>query len=184
MKKLLLSILCIGLFFSNTQINANETNACDPTETCESSEKSSSVTFTEITMDEALSFFSEKKSGILFFGYEQCPYCQQAKPILAKVSKKEKQTIYYIKVRDENKNLLYTDQQREQLAQLIPNYMQENEDEDNKLWLYVPLVLSIKDGDATDGHEGTVKGHDASKRKMTKKEKKKLKKIYTRLMQN
>lgn len=116
-----------------------------------------------------------KKDGILYFGFEQCPYCQQAKPILRKVAKSAKKTVYYVKVRDDQKNLLYTDEQREQLSQYIGKYMEENEEEDNKLWLYVPLVLSVKKGEAIKGHEGTVKDHDASKREMTKKEKKKLK---------
>ncbi len=178
----MIALLCIGMFSTNSITYANETNACDPTETCESTEESSQEDFQEISMDEALCFFSEKKDGILYFGYEQCPYCQQAKPILAKVAKKEKKTVYYIKVRDDQKNLLYTDQQREQLSQFIGKYMEENEDEDNKLWLYVPLVLSVKNGEAIKGHEGTVKNHDASKRKMTKKEKKKLKKIYKNIL--
>lgn len=182
MKKIIITFLCVGILSSHSIVYANETNACDPTETCESSEQSSNEDFNEISMDEALSFFSEKRDGILYFGYEQCPYCQQAKPLLAKVAKKEKKTVYYIKVRDDQKNLLYTDQQREQLSQFIGKYMEENEDEENKLWLYVPLVLSVKNGKAIKGHEGTVKNHDASKRKMTKKEKKKLKRIYKSIL--
>ncbi len=182
MKKVFISLLCIGTFLSNTVIYANETNACDPTESCETTEESTNEEFVEISMDEALSFFNDKKDGILYFGYEQCPYCQQAKPILAKVAKSSDKTVYYVKVRDDQKNLLYTDEQREQLSQYIGKYMQENEDEDNKLWLYVPLVLSVKKGEAIKGHEGTLKNHDASKREMTKKEKKKLKRIYKKIL--
>ena len=183
MKKLLISLLCVGTFFSNTVIYANENNACDPTESCETTKESTNQDFTEISMEEALSFFNKKKDGILYFGFEQCPYCQQAKPILRKVAKSAKKTVYYVKVRDDQKNLLYTDEQREQLSQYIGKYMEENEEEDNKLWLYVPLVLSVKKGEAIKGHEGTVKDHDASKREMTKKEKKKLKRIYKNILE-
>ena len=61
--------------------------------------------------------------------------------------------------------------------------MTRNKDEDNKYWLYVPLVVSLKKGKAVDGHESTVKKHDASKRQMTKQEKKRLENRYIKLMQ-
>jgi hypothetical protein len=46
----------------------------------------------------------------------------------------------------------------------------------------VPLVICIKDGTATDGHEGTVDDHDATERSMTEQEKKQLEQIYIQMM--
>ena len=57
----------------------------------------------------------------------------------------------------------------------------ENNDED-VLTLYVPLVLVVKNGKVIDGHEGTSESHDATERKMTNDEKEQLTKIYTKLM--
>lgn len=130
-----------------------------------------------------LPFLKKKKSAILFFGYSTCPYCQQARPVLEKAAKKEKKSVYYVRVRDDDKNLLYTEEQRKELTKYIKKYMTRNKDEDNKYWLYVPLVVSLKKGKAVDGHESTVKNHDASKRQMTKQEKKRLENRYIKLMQ-
>lgn len=178
--------LCLALIVAlslPTTIYANDTvNACDPTAECEDTETKTTEGFVEISMDEALSYFKEKKSGILFFGFDSCPWCKEARPILKKVADKKNTTVYYVKVRDEDKNLLYSDDQRVELTKYIPKYMSKNKDEDNKLWLYVPLVIHVKKGKAVAGHEGTVKGHDATKRKMTKKEKKKLEKTYTKVL--
>ena len=42
------------------------------------------------------------------------------------------------------------------------------------LTLYIPLVLVVKNGKAIDGHEGTLESHDATERKMTDDEKKRI----------
>lgn len=180
LKKILISTLIVTEFLT-APIQA-ETNACDPTAECDDDASTTKEGFEEITMDDALNYFREGKSGILFFGFESCPWCKEARPILKKVAKAQKKDIYYVKVRDDDHNLLYTDEQREELSQYIGKYMSKNKEEDNKLWLYVPLVVAVKDGKAIGGHQGTVKSHDATKRKMTKKEKKKLTKTYMNLL--
>lgn len=139
--------------------------------------------FMEISMGEALEVFRNKKDAILYFGFDTCPWCKEVKPVLRKAADKKKVTVYYVKVRDQDRNLLYSDDQRAELTKYIPKYMSRNKKEDNKLWLYVPLVIHVKKGKAVAGHKGTVKGHDATKRKMTKKEKKKLEKIYSKILQ-
>ena len=88
--------------------------------------------------------------------------------------------IQYVKVRDEEKNRLYTDDQKEQIQPYIQDYMSNNDE--GVLTLYVPLVLVVKDGKVIDGHEGTLDSHDATERKMTDDEKEELTKIYTKLM--
>lgn len=184
MKKIL--NLCCTAILTCTLIQpiyASDIQACDPTETCEESSSKEENNFKEISMDDALALFKEKKSAILFFGYSTCPYCQQARPVLEKAAKKEKKSVYYVRVRDDDKNLLYTEEQRKKLTKYIKKYMTRNKDEDNKYWLYVPLIVSLKKGKAVDGHESTVKNHDASKRQMTKQEKKRLENRYIKLMQ-
>ncbi|MDX8416884.1 conjugal transfer protein TraF [Absicoccus intestinalis] len=183
-KNIAITLALIGALSLPTTIYANDNiNACDPTAECEESKtKTTEEGFVEISMDEALTYFTEKKSGILFFGFNACPWCKEARPILKKVADKKNVTVYYVKVRDEDKNLLYSDEQRVELTKYIPKYMSKNKKEDNKLWLYVPLVIHVKKGKAVAGHEGTVKNHDATKRKMTKKEKKKLEKTYTKIL--
>lgn len=135
--------------------------------------------FKEISMETALSRLdSGKGRDIYYFGYEECPYCQQAKPILSSVAKETGQTIYYVKTRDSKKNLLYTDKQRKKLTKYISKYMSRNKDEDNKLWLYVPLVVRVKDGVVVKGYEGI--GNDEPE--LNKKQAKKLYRKYLEIM--
>ena len=60
--------LCLALIVAlslPTTIYANDTvNACDPTAECEDTETKTTEGFVEISMDEALSYFNEKKSVI------------------------------------------------------------------------------------------------------------------------
>lgn len=88
--------------------------------------------------------------------------------------------IQYVKVRDEEKNRLYTDEQKAIIEPYIQDYMSNNDE--GILTLYVPLVLVVKNGKVIDGHEGTLESHDATERKMTNDEKEQLTKIYTKLM--
>jgi hypothetical protein len=81
--------------------------------------------------------------------------------------------------RDEDKNRLYSDEQKEEIIPYIGDYMSENEDGD--LTLYVPLVLVVKDGAVIDGHEGTFDDHDAHERVMTQEEIDELYQIYSNL---
>lgn len=131
----------------------------------------------EISMERALEIFDDGEDALIYFGFEQCPYCQKAKPILKQVAEETKTKVYYVKTRDDNKELTYTDSQRESLENFIGSFMQENEDEENKLWLYVPLLVYSDQGVVTKGYEGTgTKSSD-----MSKKDKKALKKEYQKI---
>lgn len=185
MKKLLLILLTLTLCACQTQTKSTASTskkACDVTskeETCNSKDDTK-TTFKEISFDEAIQYFTQEKSGVLYFGYSSCPWCNEAKPILKKVAKENGIDIQYVKVRDEEKNRLYTDDQKVIIEPYIQDYMSSNDE--GILNLYVPLVLVVKDGKVIDGHEGTLESHDATERKMTNDEKEQLTKIYTKLM--
>lgn len=185
MKKLLLILLSLTLCACQAQIkptNSTSKKACDVTseeETCNSKDDSNTK-FNEISFDEAIQYFTKEKSGVLYFGYSSCPWCKEAKPVLKKVAQKNGIDIQYVKVRDDKKNRLYTDNQKTIIEPYIQDYMSNNDE--GILTLYVPLVLVIKNGKVIDGHEGTLDSHDATERKMTDDEKEELTKIYTKLM--
>lgn len=130
--------------------------------------------------EEALSFFKEKKSGLLYFGFENCPWCQEALPILREEAKRQNVSIHSILTRDENNELLYTEEQKQEIIPYLQDYMSKNEE--GELTLYVPLVVVVKDGKAIEGHVGTVDDHDAHARKMTEEEKQELQKKYEDLL--
>lgn len=135
---------------------------------CSNFEEISETSFTPISFDEAVAFFEEGKSGVLYFGFPDCPWCQDVIPVLEQESKSENIPVYYVRTRDDDKNRLYTDEQKEQIIPYIGSYMKDNEE--GELTLYVPLVISVVDGQAVDGHEGTIDGHDAKEREMTEEE--------------
>ena len=185
MKKLLLILLSLTLCACQAPTKSTTSTskkACDVTseeEKC--NEKDNTKTnFNEINFDEVIQYFTQEKSGVLYFGFSSCPWCKEAKPILKKVAKDNGIDIQYVKVRDEEKNRLYTDEQKAIIEPYIQDYMSNNDE--GILTLYVPLVLVVKNGKVIDGHEGTLESHDATERKMTNDEKEQLTKIYTKLM--
>lgn len=184
MKKLLslflAFILCACQTTTDTQKDTSK-QACDSSQTaCEVDEGTSQKEFEEITMDDAIAYFTEKKSGVLYFGFDTCPWCKEASPILKEVANDLNVDVAYCKTRDDDHNLLYTDEQKETFTQYIGEYMSENDE--GVLTLYVPLVLVVKDGVVVDGHESTIDGHDAQEREMTDDEKAQLKEIYETLL--
>lgn len=158
--------------------NATTTQVVDKTQ--EESQTKNFKVFTSKTMDDAISLFENRESGVIYFGFENCPWCKEAKPILKEVAKKLGKKIYYVKTRDKDNERLYTDEQKEKIQPYIEEYMSENDE--GVMTLYVPLVLVVKDGKVIAGHESTVEGHDAHERTMTKKEQKQLKKTYTKML--
>lgn len=160
--------------------NNDTATACDGETAC-SVDESVDNGFTEISMDDAIDYFVNKKSGVLYFGFETCPWCIEAVPILEQVANQQSVEINYIKTRDEDRNLLYTDEQKTKITEYISDYMSDNDE--GVLTLFVPLVLVVKDGVVLDGHEGTVEGHDAKERTMTDEEKSELEQIYTELLE-
>lgn len=131
--------------------------------------------------DEAIDFFQEGKTGILYFGFEDCPWCQQAVPILKEVASEYGQEVIYIQTRDADRNLLYTEEQKQEIIPYIEQYMSENDE--GQLSLFVPCVVVVKDGKAIGGHVGTVDGHDAHEREMSEQEQAELKKTYEEMFE-
>ena len=113
MKKFLLILLSLTLCACQAQTKSTTSTskkACDVTseeKTCNTKDDTK-TNFNEISFDEAIQYFTQEKSGVLYFGFSSCPWCKEAKPILKKVAKENGIDIQYVKVRDEEKNRLYT----------------------------------------------------------------------------
>lgn len=118
MKKILLILLSLTLCACQTQAkHSSSKQACDATSTeekCDSTDDTK-IKFNEISFDEAIQYFTQKKSGVLYFGFSSCPWCKEAKLVLKKVAQENGIDIQYVKVRDEEKNRLYTDEQKAQI---------------------------------------------------------------------
>lgn len=132
--------------------------------------------FIKSDMAKAITMFEEKASGILYFGYPECPWCIEALPIMNNVAKENKKNIYYIETRDKEKKLTYTDEQKEIMINNMKKYLQK--DDEGNYNIFVPFVVVLKDGNIVSTHLGTVDGHDSHERKMNEKEKATLQTTY------
>ena len=168
MYKILVSLLCLFTFIGC----AKTQDACDEGVACPVVEEDADVDFDLLTIEESIDFFDSKKTGVLYFGFEDCPWCQEILPILEESATEANIPIHYVKTRygkDQDYKHTYSPEQKERLAVHLKDYMSENEE--GELTLYVPLVVVVVDGIAIDAHVGTVEGHDAHERNITEKEK-------------
>lgn len=188
MKKLLFIFLSILLFAcSNTPQSSNNNNFCDGESNSCSLDQSADMSeyegfedeqnaFIEINMDEAITKFKNKETFMIYFGFPNCPWCKEAIPILNNIAKKNQVNVFYVRTRDENKELLYSDEHKEQIFPYFETFLNENE-EGNK-HLYVPFVVAVKDGISLYGNVGTIDSHDAKERNMTNEEIEQLEALY------
>lgn len=136
--------------------------------------------FTEISFDDAVALFQDGKSGLLYFGFPDFPWCKEVVPVLEQEAEDAGQEVLYVRTRDDDKERLYTDEQKEQIIPWLKDYMSENDE--GELTLYVPLVVAVENGKATAGNVGTVKGHNAHERDMTGEEKEQLQEILRNIV--
>ena len=91
---------------------------------------------------------NDKKSRIVYFGFSDCPYCNDLLPILTEVNKKYNQKIYYIDTRKNKKwksNIDIDDY--DLLLDIIGEYLEK--DENDILHLYTPTIIFINKGKIT-----------------------------------
>ena len=127
--------------------------------------------FYKLTISGFLSLIEEEKTFIVYFGYEECPWCNDLLPILNEVSIEKQLPIYYIDfMSEENKNDI---DGLEKIKDLCSDFLEE--DDQGQLKLYFPTVFYVREGKVIEIHQGTVSGHDASKSALTEKQKARLK---------
>lgn len=114
----------------------------------------------------------QNKTGIIYLGYNSCPWCRNIIEPLIEVAKEEKiDTIYYVNIHD---NL---DEIKEDLFQILDDYLRIDEDTNQKR-LAVPDVYFVKNGKIEFHHIGTVDSYKNPYEKMTISQKEELKEIY------
>lgn len=163
----------------NSSVATEQTSqayACGADVSCSSESESTDLSlldaalasFTPMDFESAISFFKEEKSGVLYFGFYDCPWCHDVAPILSDIAKQNGEEVFYIQTRDDKRNRLYTDEQKERILPYLENYMSENKD--GVLTLYVPLIVRVDKGNVTMAHQGTLEGHQADERDMSEEE--------------
>ena len=107
--------------------------------------------FQEISYDEFNAFFDKGGSGILYLGYDGCPWCERAVVQLNAVAREYGITVYYMETDP------YVPQEErmsmEQYNALVKNLGEVlTEGSDGEKELLVPLVVGVKNGKITGAH--------------------------------
>lgn len=129
-------------------------------------------------------------SGVIYFGFPECPWCRTLIVPLLEVAKEQGvDTIYYLNNRNDREELEVSENNEivvkkkesdeyhkllEKLGNFASDYKLDNV-RTNKKRLYFPTVLFVKDGKIVDFHEGTIDSQKEPFKELTKDEKSKLK---------
>jgi predicted bacteriocin transport accessory protein len=128
-----------------------------------------------LTEDEIIDFL-ENGTGILYFGYNTCPWCRNSVPILIDTVRKNNiDTIYYADVHKLNLSSI------EKLYEILDSYLEENSE--GKKVIAVPDVYFIKEGTIIGHHLGTVDSFHNPYNGMSDSEKQELESIYQELIE-
>lgn len=111
------------------------------------------------------------KKGIYYYGFSECPWCQELLPIYNDVLLEQKKKSYVVNTKDTK----LSKHDRKKLSKFYQRYTGDKR-------LTVPFIVVIKASGQVSTHVGTVTNHDAKKRKLTAKQKLKLKETLQKLI--
>jgi len=133
--------------------------------------------FRYINEEEAVKVL-ENGTGIIYFGFNSCPWCRNLVPNIVEAAKEaDSKEIYYLDVMDirstlsyENKKVTTTREGSEsyyKLLELLDDYLEKFYVTDAKgkkydtgeKRLYAPTLVAVVDGKIVGFHEGTLKEH-------------------------
>lgn len=116
---------------------------------------------------------NSKQTALYFLGYENCPWCEDALPILIDEAQKSDIVVHYI-----NTKGLKNDKENYQMMQTLLKPILNS---DNKI--YFPNVIAIKNGQIQGNHVGTVESYDPQEREMNNEEEQQLRVIYKGILE-
>lgn len=144
--------------------------------------------------------FENKGSGIIYFGYPECPWCRNAVPNLIKgVKRTTLDKIYYLNIHDMRDTKIVKDgkvvetNKGSDLYYKLLNWMdsvlEEYTIEDEKgnevdaleKRIYVPLVVAVKEGKIVGYHLDTLESQTDPYVELKESEKRELQSIYENL---
>lgn len=139
------------------------------------------------TTEEVLNLIDKKKSFVLYFGFDTCPWCRSVVPTLASISKELNQEVYYIDVKDirdtfelddDNKPKLVKKGSKdyskllEKLEPVLEDYTltdsDNNEIKVGEKRIYAPSIVSVIDGKAKELTKGISDKQTDGYMKLTK----------------
>lgn len=144
--------------------------------------------FLEISTEESLKLF-ENGTGIVFYSYETCPWCNRVIPVLDEAAKEAGITVFYVNIYSDD-FMSKSDTEKSDIIQslytcLDPILKKEKDSEtgEEKPVMEVPEVVAVKDGKIVGHHLGvvddfTLDTNNLSEYQVTDDQVKELKNIY------
>jgi thiol-disulfide isomerase/thioredoxin len=130
-------------------------------------------------------------TGIIYFGFPECPWCRNAVPVLLEAAKEmEVENIYYfnaLDIRDEKElkdgKVVTTKKGTKEYYKLVDKLSSvltpyEGLEDDSIKRLYFPTAVFVMGGKIVGSHIGTVDSQEDPYKALTKKQKKELLNIY------
>ena len=134
--------------------------------------------FQLISLKESLRMFEEGGTGILYYGYDECAWCNRAVPELNEVAKELNLTIYYV---DASAKVEKDDYKK--LLEYIDPVLKVNSS--GEKGFYVPAVIGVKNGKLVDYHVSLLDDFELSKddpdKQLSDAQKQELQDIYRKI---
>ena len=134
--------------------------------------------FQLISLKESLRMFEEGGTGILYYGYDKCAWCNRAVPELNEVAKELNLTIYYV---DASAKVEKDDYKK--LLEYIDPVLKVNST--GEKGFYVPAVIGVKNGKLVDYHVSLLDDFELSKddpdKQLSDAQKQELQDIYRKI---
>lgn len=204
----LLILVCCGIYFAS-QNNSNVDKETDGEKfaleyeklNCEENDEDCSYMDVTIDSDNPIKYSNyeeifellEDGTGVIYFGFPECPWCRNLVPILMEAADEVGiEKIYYLNnVEDRDKVEMEDDEFKttkegsdnyykllDEIKEFASDYTLTIDDEEvatGKKRLYFPTVLSIKDGEIVGFHEATLDSQENPFIGLTKEQKEELK---------
>lgn len=157
------------------------------------------VVYTDASKLEKL--LNDKKSGVVYFGYPDCPWCRNALPVLLDVLKDEGiEILYYQNLKDERDQMTIDEKGEIKIIKegsenykkllkifdnILPEYTFERDGKKysfNEKRIYVPIVIFIKNGEIMGSHTDTVPSQIDPYVPLNKEQKEELYNIYKKFV--
>lgn len=138
--------------------------------------------FYKVSIDESLRLFSEKGTGVIYFGYVGCPWCERAVPELNKVMVELNLPVYYV-----DASIKPSDETYDELISYVGDDLKK--DDSGEPQFYVPYVVGVKDGKITKSQialvsDYTIKDTSDPNDQMNDAQKKELQDIYRSIFES
>ncbi|MCI6717055.1 MAG: hypothetical protein SOZ32_06535 [Bacilli bacterium] len=128
-------------------------------------------------VDDVIEKINGDYTGIIMFGFKNCPWCQAAISYVDEIAKEKKyKEVLYLDIKDMRDNNESVNHEK-----YLNIYEKIKEEIDNPEKIFAPTVIVLKDGTITGYHVATVTSHvivDGNLPPMTDEQINELKEIY------